>query len=181
MPGEQRGLSSRTTREAVRDREIGDEPTNSRNGSEAAAGVACQSEGRTQVPLLHALRQGVPEGRALDGLATLPDQRRRGGHRRRDVRGHRSLRRDEVAGGTGGRTQNEDVPAGGGTSRVRSQAGREAAAAGHPDDPGPRGPNRGADRAGADLRGGPATGAVRLPSRPERPGGGPGGRGPAAG
>ena len=37
------------------ERGIGDEPTNSHLGSEFADSVACQSEGRTGVPLLHAV------------------------------------------------------------------------------------------------------------------------------
>ena len=45
MPVEGRGLSSRSTQEATKDRGIGDEPNNSTKCSEVADGVARQSEG----------------------------------------------------------------------------------------------------------------------------------------
>lgn len=63
-------------------------------------------------------------------LATLPDQRRRTGCRWSIVRGHRSVRRSEVAGGIGGSTQDQDVPAAAGASRVHPEIRRQAAAAG---------------------------------------------------
>src|SRR3972149_12152016 len=87
---------------------IGDEPTNTRKGPEVADGVACQSEGRTQVPLLRLVRQGVSEGRLVDGLAALPGKRRGAGSRRRSFRGHRGVGRGGGGGGTGGRKQAED-------------------------------------------------------------------------
>ena len=52
-------------------REIGDEPTNT-EGSEAAGGVACQSEGIARLSLLLPVRQGVSAGRAGSCLPTLP-------------------------------------------------------------------------------------------------------------
>ena len=61
--------------------------------------------------------------------------------------------------------RDEDVPAAAGTSRVHSETGRQATAAGHPDDQGSRRANGGVDRAGADLRGGLAAGAVCLSCR----------------
>ena len=53
--------SSRKRPEAARDRGIGDGSLHQLLNSvqEAAGGVACQSEGRTRNPLLHAVRQGV--------------------------------------------------------------------------------------------------------------------------
>src|ERR1043165_9423933 len=86
-------------------KEIGDEPTNSTNGSEAAGGVACQSKGRSKLPLLLAVRQGVPRGRAVLSPASLSQQRRRTGSRWSDVRGHCAVRREAVARRIGGRTQ----------------------------------------------------------------------------
>ena len=55
---EERGLSSRQTQQVARDREIG-QPNNSRKtiGSEAADGVARESEGGSQLSLLRAVRQ----------------------------------------------------------------------------------------------------------------------------
>ncbi len=49
MPVEGRGLGSRSTQEVARAKEIGNEPATSGKGSEAAGGVARQSEGVTQV------------------------------------------------------------------------------------------------------------------------------------
>src|SRR5260370_234869 len=69
MPVEGRGLSSRQTQQAVRDREIG-QPNNSEKGSEAADGVTRESEGRSRSSTGN-LR--VPRG------AQQPAGRRRGG------------------------------------------------------------------------------------------------------
>src|ERR1700746_4005948 len=51
MPVEGRGLSSRQTQQAVRDREIG-QPNNSETCSEAADGVTRESEGGSRLSLL---------------------------------------------------------------------------------------------------------------------------------
>src|SRR3974390_3200916 len=51
MPGEGRDLSSRRTQDVVKDLEIG-QPINSEECSEAAEGVARESEGRTRQPFL---------------------------------------------------------------------------------------------------------------------------------
>src|ERR1700756_314769 len=59
MPGEGRGPSSRQTQQAVRDREIG-QPNNSKKCSEAADGVARESEGRSRLSLLCPVRQDQP-------------------------------------------------------------------------------------------------------------------------
>src|ERR1700726_4127714 len=56
MPGEGRGLSSRQTQQAARDREIG-QPNNSETCSEAADGVTRESEGRSWLSLLCPVRQ----------------------------------------------------------------------------------------------------------------------------
>src|ERR1700738_3612247 len=56
MPVEGRGLSSRQTQQAVRDREIG-QPNNSETCSEAADGVTRKSEGRSWLSLLCLVRQ----------------------------------------------------------------------------------------------------------------------------
>src|ERR1700730_6723977 len=58
MPMEGRGLSSRQTQQAVRDREIG-QPNNSEKCSEAADGVARESEGRSRLSLLCPVRLGL--------------------------------------------------------------------------------------------------------------------------
>src|ERR1700720_2566018 len=60
-PGEGRGLSSRQTQQVVRDLEIG-QPNNSENCSETAEGVARESEGRSRLSLLRAVRQDQPRG-----------------------------------------------------------------------------------------------------------------------
>src|SRR5262249_43918231 len=59
MPGEGRGLSSRPTQDAVRDREIG-QPSNSEKCSEAADGVTRKSEGGNRLSLLRSVRQDQP-------------------------------------------------------------------------------------------------------------------------
>src|SRR5207249_6846682 len=107
-----RGLSSRTT---PRGRESGEwrEPATSREDSEASGGVARQSEGSAQLPVLPAIRQGVPRGRAGLRLSTLPSQRRGRGCGRRKLRGHRGVRHREGGEREGGRTQAEAIsPAG---------------------------------------------------------------------
>ena len=88
----------------------------------------------------------------------------RTGSGRPDVRGHRGVRRGAVAGRTGGRTEEEDVSAASRPAGVDSEAGRQAAAVGHSDDPRPRGADGGGAGLGADLRGRPAAGAIRLPA-----------------
>src|SRR6516225_3291764 len=62
MPVEGRGLSSRQTQQAVRDREIG-QPNNSETCSEAADGVARESEGRSRLSLLRPVRQSMDASR----------------------------------------------------------------------------------------------------------------------
>src|SRR5437016_7785890 len=74
------------------------EPSTSTQGWEATADVACQSEECTYVPLLRAVRQGVSSGCPGIRLPVLSSQPRRRGRGRPDVRGHRSVRADEVAG-----------------------------------------------------------------------------------
>src|SRR6187397_1672014 len=56
MPVEGRGLSSRRTQQVAKDLEIG-QPNNSEERSETADGVARESEGRSRLPLLRAVRQ----------------------------------------------------------------------------------------------------------------------------
>src|SRR6202022_574294 len=60
-PVEGRDLSSRLTQQVVRDLEIG-QPINSENCSETAEGVARESEGRSRLSLLRAVRQDQPGG-----------------------------------------------------------------------------------------------------------------------
>src|SRR5271156_82705 len=61
MPVEGRGLGSRQTQQAVRDREIG-QPNNSEKCSEAADGVTRESEGRSRLSLLRPVREDQPRG-----------------------------------------------------------------------------------------------------------------------
>src|SRR3954468_4505649 len=44
-------------------------------GSRASGGVACESEGIARLSFLHAVRQDLPEGRALASVLALPCQR----------------------------------------------------------------------------------------------------------
>src|SRR6201998_4404594 len=73
MPVEGRGLSSRQTQQAVRDREIG-QPNNSEKCSEAADGVARESEGRSRLSLLCPVRQDQPRGYSGACLCPVPFQ-----------------------------------------------------------------------------------------------------------
>src|SRR3982751_5936333 len=73
MPVEGRSLSSRQTQQAARDPEIG-QPINSRQCPETAEGVARESEGRTWLPLLRAVRQDQPRGRPGPRLCPVPLQ-----------------------------------------------------------------------------------------------------------
>src|SRR3974390_2447631 len=73
MPVEGRGLSSRQTQQAVRDREIG-QPSNSETCSETADGVTRDSEGGSRLSLLRPIRQGQPGGYSGACLCPVPLQ-----------------------------------------------------------------------------------------------------------
>ena len=73
MPGEGRGLSSRQTQQAVRDREIG-QPNNSETCSKAADGVTRESEGGSRLSLLCPVRQDQPRGYCGACLCPVPLQ-----------------------------------------------------------------------------------------------------------
>src|SRR5271163_2422854 len=73
MPGEGRGLSSRQTQQAARDREIG-QPNNSKKCSEAADGVTRESEGGGRLSLLRPVRQDQPRGYSGSCLRPVPVQ-----------------------------------------------------------------------------------------------------------
>src|SRR3974377_994455 len=73
MPVEGRGLSSRQTQQAVRDREIG-QPSNSETCSETADGVTRESEGRGRLSLLRPIRQDQPGGYSGACLCPVPLQ-----------------------------------------------------------------------------------------------------------
>src|SRR6267142_2808106 len=73
MPVEGRGLSSRRTQQAVRDREIG-QPNNSETCSKAADGVTRESEGRSRLLLLCPVRQDQPRRHPGACLCPVPVQ-----------------------------------------------------------------------------------------------------------
>src|ERR1700726_4823731 len=77
-PVEGRDLSSRQTQQVVRDLEIG-QPINSENCSETAEGVARESEGRSRLSLLRAVRQDQPRGYPGACLCPVPLQQGRPG------------------------------------------------------------------------------------------------------
>ena len=60
MPVERRGLGLGRALAGASEAGIVDETANTAEGREASKGVACESEGRTRVPVLCALRQGLP-------------------------------------------------------------------------------------------------------------------------
>ena len=82
--------------------------------------------------------------------------------------------RGAVVGRTDGGIANETVSAATGPAGLPAETGREAEAAGDSHDPRPRGANRRVAGLGTDLRGRPATRTIRLPRKPQRPGGGAG-------
>src|ERR1700726_716787 len=86
-PVEGRDLSSRQTQQVVRDLEIG-QPINSENCSEAAEGVARESEGRSRVSLLRPVRQDQSRGYPGARLRPVPLQQGRTGSGRSELRGH---------------------------------------------------------------------------------------------
>src|SRR5205807_1476232 len=73
MPVEGRGLRSRQTQQAVRDREIG-QPNNSETCSKAADGVTRESEGGSRLSLLCPVRQDQPCGYSGTCLCPVPLQ-----------------------------------------------------------------------------------------------------------
>ena len=117
---------------------IGDEPTTSRTVQKLQAALHAKAKGAPNYRFYALYDKVYREDVLWHGLPTLPGQRRSAGRRRPDVRGHRGVRRDEVVGRTGGRTQDEDVSAQAGAAGVHSEAGRQAAAAGDSDDQGSR-------------------------------------------
>src|SRR6266705_5319563 len=72
-PVEGRDLSSRRTQYVVRDLEIG-QPINSEKCSEAADGVARESEGGSRLSLLCPVRQDQPRGYSGTCLCPVPFQ-----------------------------------------------------------------------------------------------------------
>ena len=118
----------------VESQEIGDEPTTSTDGWETSGDAACQSERGADVSLLRPVRQTVPPGRSASRLRALPRQWRGGGSGWADVHGHRGVRRGRMVGGTGTRTEREDVSTPAGPARVDSEGGRQVASARHSDE-----------------------------------------------
>jgi hypothetical protein len=151
-------------------RGIGDEPTNSTEGSETPGGVARQSEGIAEREVLHAVRQGVSSRCAGRGLRAVPQERRRGGRRWAEVRGHRGIRGAEVAGRTGARAQRQEVSSARRAASLHSKAGRQTTPVGDTNGERPRSADGGSAGLGADLRGRSAAGAIRLSSQPQRTG-----------
>src|SRR5260370_350577 len=120
MPVEGRGLSSRQTQQAVRDREIG-QPNNSQTCSEAADGVARKSEGGSRLSLLRPVRQAQPRRHSSGCLCPVPLQQGRTGRGRPGFCGHRSLWGGAVAGRTGACAQEGDIPTGADQTRVHTE------------------------------------------------------------
>ena len=171
MPVEGRGLSSRQTQYVARDLEIG-QPINSEECSETADGVTRESEGRSRLPLLRAVRQDQPRGHPGACLGPVPLQQGRTGRGRSGLRGCRGVRRAAVARRTGACAQERGVPTGPHQKSVHTESQRQTQAAGHLD-PARSGLHDSSDAgAGADLRSRPSTRAIRLPAGPQCPAGG---------
>src|SRR5215468_9108645 len=170
MPGEGRGLSSRQTQQAVRDREIG-QPSNSEKGSETADGVTRESEGGSWLSLLRSVRQDQPRGYPGACLCPVPLEQGRTGSRRSGLCGHRSVWGGAVAGRTGACAQGRDIPTGADQTRVHTEGQRQTQAAGHLDRAGSGLHDSSDAGAGADLRSRPSTGNLRLPRWAQCPAG----------
>ena len=171
MPVEGRGLSSRINARRGESREIGDEPDTSTKGSEATGGVACQSEGIARLSVLlccttrcivatcwhpptNAARP-TAEQPGVDGqtfadiekygverwLDELTEELRKKTYRPQPVRRVYIPKPD-------GKQRPLGIPT------IRDRVVQTAAVL----------------VLGADLRGRPATGAIRLPAGPQRPG-----------
>src|SRR5882757_2951199 len=162
MPGEGRGLSSRQTQQAVRDREIG-QPNNSKRCSEAADGVTRESEGGSWLSLLRPVRQDQPRGPSGACLCPVPLQQGRAGDRRPGFCGYRGLWGRAVAGRTGACAQAGDLPAGANQTSVHTEGQRQTQAAGHLDRAGSGLHDSSDAGAGADLRSRSSAGNLRLP------------------
>src|SRR5882672_8026785 len=132
MPVEGRGLSSRQTQQAVRDREIG-KPNNSETCSKAADGVTRESEGGSRLSLLCPVRQDQPRRHPGACLCPVPLQQGRTRSRRSGLCGHRSAWGRAVAGRTGACAQGGDIPTGADQTRVHTEGQRQTQAAGHLD------------------------------------------------
>src|SRR5215468_8287118 len=111
MPGEGRDLSSRQTKDVVRDLEIG-QPINSEECSETADGVARESEGRSRLSLLCPVRQDQPRGHLGPCLCSMPLQQGRTGRGWSGLRGYRNVRGAAVAWRTGACAQAGDLQTG---------------------------------------------------------------------
>ena len=132
--------------------------------------ITCESQGRTRTAVSCAGRQGVARGLSRGSLEAGPSQRRlrRGG--RRDLRGHRAIRRGPLARGTGAGSEGRDLRTEAGAAGPDPEkAARQVPALGHSLHPGSGSADIGLTRARADIRSGPATGAVRLQTGTERP------------
>src|SRR3974377_1531554 len=152
MPVEERDLSSRRTKDVVRDLEIG-QPINSEECSETADGVARESEGRSRLTVLRSARQDQTGRHSGPGLCSMPLQQGRTGCGWSGLRGHRSVRRAAVAWRTGACAQAGDVSTGPYQKSVHTEGQWQTQATGHLDRAGSGlhdGSNAGA---GADLRG----------------------------
>src|SRR5208283_4220749 len=132
MPVEGRDLSSRQTQDVVRDLEIG-QPINSEQCSETAESVARESEGRSRLSLLCAVRQDQPRGHLGSCLCPVPLQQGGSRRRRAGLRGHRRVWRGAVAWRTGACAQGGDLSTGSDQTSVYSESQRQTPAAGHLD------------------------------------------------
>src|SRR5882762_3794575 len=160
-PVEGRDLSSRQTQQVVRDLEIG-QPINSENCSETAEGVARESEGRSRLSLLRAVRQDQPRRHSGSCVCPVPLQQGRTGSGWAGLRGYRDVWRRAVAWRTGACAPGGELPTGSYQKNVHPEGQRQAQAAGHLDRAGSGlHDNVGA---GTDLRSRPSTRTVRVPS-----------------
>src|SRR3974390_116704 len=111
MPVEGRDLSSGRTQDVLRDLWIG-QPINPEECSETADGVARESEGRSRLSLLRAVRQDQPRRHSGARLRPVSLQQGCTGCGWSGLRGYRGVWGGAVARRTGACAQEGDLPTG---------------------------------------------------------------------
>src|SRR5271156_4366638 len=108
-------------------------PINSETCSKAADGVTRESEGRSRLSLLRAVRQDQPRRHLGLCLCPVPLEQGRAGCGWPGLCGYRSVWGGTVAGRTGACAQAGEVPTGADQTRVYTEGQRQTQAAGHLD------------------------------------------------